>query len=89
MWPRLGGFGAFGIGAAGRHGANALDRLGPLARLRMLRSRAAPVCSDGSTRIPTTRQPRDTVVAMAGFTNGLGRLVLAPSPSGTQLLPRL
>jgi hypothetical protein len=31
--PRLAGLGAFGLGAAGRLGANAVDRLGPFGSL--------------------------------------------------------
>jgi hypothetical protein len=31
--PRLAGYGAYGLGALGRYGANAFDRLGPLGRL--------------------------------------------------------
>jgi hypothetical protein len=31
--PRLAGYAAYGLGAAGRYGANAFDRLGPLGRL--------------------------------------------------------
>jgi hypothetical protein len=31
--PKLAGYGAFGVGAAGRLGANTIDRLGPLGGL--------------------------------------------------------
>jgi hypothetical protein len=33
MSPKLAGYGAYGVGALGRTATNAIDRLGPLARL--------------------------------------------------------